>query len=89
MLSNLSFAQNTFCNQQAIFIQGAFKNIQGVLGKIQGLFKDMMLFQGLFKAHANHVSVHFSLKQGAWFSCYLGSDGLRHLSTIERTAHRR
>ena len=47
---------------------GAFKNIQGLLWKIQGLFKaipqffnfpglfkDMMLFQGLFKAHVNHV----------------------------------
>ena len=34
-------------------------NIQEFWGKIQGLFKDMMLFQGLFKACANHVSVHF------------------------------
>ena len=59
VLSNLSFAQNTFCNEQAAFIQGAFKNIQEFFGKIQGLFKDMMLFQGLFKACANHVSVHF------------------------------
>ena len=54
---------------RAIFIQGAFKNIQGLLGKIQGLFKDipqisnfqglfkdMMIFQGLFKARANHVN---------------------------------
>ena len=59
VLSNLSFVQNTFCNEQAIVIQGPFKNIQGVLGKIQGLFNDMMRFQGLFKACANHVSVHF------------------------------
>ena len=54
---------------RAIFIQGAFKNIQGLLGKIQGLFKDIpqisnfqglfkdiMIFQGLFKARANHVN---------------------------------
>ena len=51
---------------KVIFIQGAFKNIQGLLWKIQGLFKDipqyyfsifkdMTLFQGLFKAHVNHV----------------------------------
>ena len=51
---------------KVIFIQGAFKNIQGLLWKIQGhptilffnfqgLFKDITLFQGLFKAHVNHV----------------------------------
>ena len=37
---------------RAIYIQGAFKNIQGLLGKIQGLFKDIPQisnFQGLFK----------------------------------------
>jgi len=47
---------------KVIFMQAAFKNIQGLLGKIhgffkdipqtsnlQGLFKDMMLFKGLFK----------------------------------------
>ena len=58
---------------RAIFIQGAFKNIQGLLGKIQGLFKDipqisnfqglfkdMMIFQGLFKARANHVNEQLS-----------------------------
>ena len=41
-----------------IFVQGAFKNIQGLLWKIQGLFKDIPQisnFQGLFKARANHV----------------------------------
>ena len=27
VLSNLSFAQNTFFNEQAVFIQGAFKSI--------------------------------------------------------------
>ena len=39
------------------FIQGAFKNYQGLLCKIQGLFKNIQQFfnfQGLFKAHANH-----------------------------------
>ena len=53
---------------KVIFIQGAFNNIQGLLWKIQGLFKDiplffnfqglfkdMMLFQALFKACENHV----------------------------------
>ena len=35
---NLSFAQNTLLTK-VIFIQGAFKNIHGVLWKIQGLFK--------------------------------------------------
>ena len=41
------------------FIQGAFKNIQGLRWKIQGLFKDipkLSNFQGLFKARANHAS---------------------------------
>ena len=52
VLSNFSFAQNTFL-MKAIFIQRAFKNIQGLLGKIQGLFKDIpqiSSFQGLFMA---------------------------------------
>ena len=40
---------------KVIFILGAFKNIQGLLWKIQGLFKNMMLFQGLFKARVNHT----------------------------------
>ena len=56
-----------FLTMKIIFIQGALKNIQGLLWKIQGrfknipqffnfqgLFKDVMLFQGLFKACANH-----------------------------------
>ena len=59
---NHSFAQNTIFLTNIIFIQGAFKNIPGLQWKIQGifkdiahffifqgLFKDMMLFQGLFK----------------------------------------
>ena len=59
---NHSFAQNIIFLTNIIFIQGAFKNIQGLLWKIhgifkdiaqffifQGLFKDMMLFQGLFQ----------------------------------------
>ena len=62
-----SFAQNLFLTN-IVFIQGAFKNIQGLLWKIQGLFKDiaqffnfqglfkdMMLSQGLFKACVNHA----------------------------------
>ena len=41
-----------------MFTQGAFKNIQGLLWQIQGLFMDIpqfFNFQGLFKARANHV----------------------------------
>ena len=57
---------------KVIFIQGAFKNIQGLLWKIQelfkdipqffnfqGLFKDMMLFRRLFKACTNHAQKQF------------------------------
>ena len=56
------------CVKDVLFFQGCFDKIQGLLGKIQGLFKDLnkffnfqglfkglMLFQGLFKARANHV----------------------------------
>ena len=39
--------------QRLFFIQRDLKNIQGLLQKIQGLFKDIMLFEGLFKACAN------------------------------------
>ena len=39
--------------QRLFFIQRDFKNIQGRLQKIQGLSKDIMLFEGLFKACAN------------------------------------
>ena len=59
----------TFFLMKVIFIQGAFKNIQGLLWKIQGLFKDIpqffnfqglfkdtMLFQGLFKTRASHTN---------------------------------
>ena len=59
------------CVDEVLFIQGPFYKIQGLLGKIQGLFKDLsrffnfqglfkglMLFQGLFKARANHVIEH-------------------------------
>ena len=55
------------CVNDVLFFQGCFDKIQGLLGKIQGLFKDLnkffnfqglfkglMLFQGLFKARANH-----------------------------------
>lgn len=54
---------------KVLFIQGPFDKIQGLLEKIQGLFKDfskffnfqglfkgLMLFQGLFKARANHAT---------------------------------
>ena len=53
---NHSFVQNNLFLTKVIFIQGAFRNIQGLVWKIQGLFKDMLLFQGLFKARANHDS---------------------------------
>ena len=42
-----------FLTMKVIFIQGALKNIQGLLWKIQGRFKDIpqfFNFQGLFKA---------------------------------------
>ena len=54
--------------------QGALKNIQGLLWHIQGfftdipqffnfqgLFKDMIVFQGLFKARANYVLLSHAL----------------------------
>ena len=47
-----------FFKTKVIFIQGAFKNIQGLLWKIQGLFTDIQQFsnfQGVFKACANHA----------------------------------
>ena len=43
---------------KAIFIQGAFKNTQGLLCKFHGRFKDIpqfFNFQKLFKARVNHV----------------------------------
>ena len=59
--------KHAFFLTKVIFIQGAFKNNQGLLWRIQGLFKDihqffnfqglfknMMLFQGLFMACVNH-----------------------------------
>ena len=53
-----SFVQNLFFFlTKVIFIQGAFKNNQGLLWRIQGLFKDIhqfFNFQGLFKACVNH-----------------------------------
>ena len=50
---NHSFAQNIIFLTNIIFIQGAFKNIQGLLWKIQGLFTDIQQFsnfQGFLKA---------------------------------------
>ena len=54
---------------EVLFTQGPFNKIHGQLGKIQGPFKDLskflnfqglfkglMLFQGLFKTRANNVS---------------------------------
>ena len=66
---NHSFVLTNLFLTKLIFIQGTFKNIQGLVWKIQGLlkdilqffnfqglFKDIMLFQELFKAHPNHDS---------------------------------
>ena len=70
VLSELSkfSARKTYCVNEVLFIQGPFDKSQGLLEKTQGLFKDLniffnfqglfkglMLFQGLFKARANHV----------------------------------
>ena len=71
VLSSLSFAQNTFFwwrlfsfkELSKIFKDcwGKFKDFLKISYKIisnfQGLFKDMMLFQGIFKAHVNHDPV--------------------------------
>ena len=71
VLSSLSFAQNTFFwwrlfsfkELSKIFKDcwGKFKDFLKISYKIisnfQGLFKDMMLFQGIFKAHVNHDRV--------------------------------
>ena len=51
---NHSFVQNIFFNEGYFYSRG-FQNIQGLLWKIQGLFKDTMLFQGLFKTRVNHA----------------------------------
>ena len=64
------------CINEALLIQGPFDRIQGLLGKTQGLFKDLgkffnfqgllkglMLFQGLFKARANHADKRLQNKQ--------------------------
>ena len=66
--------RKTFFLTKVSFIQGAFKNIQGLLWHIQGLFtdipqffnfqglfKDMIVFQGLFKAPANYVLLSHAL----------------------------
>ena len=55
---NHSFAQNILFLMKASFIQGAFQHIQGLLWKIQRLFKNIpqfFNFQGLFKALVNHA----------------------------------
>ena len=67
------------CVSDVLFFQGCFDKIYGLLGKIQGLFKDLnkffnfqglfkglMLFQGLFKARANHVGLSTLQCTGLW-----------------------
>ena len=65
------------CVNEVLFIQGPVHKIQGLLGKIKGLFKDLskffnfqrlfkglMLFQGLFKARANKAVFCWLLSWG-------------------------
>ena len=49
VLSIIPLCRTFYFSQRLFFIQGAFKNIQGPLWKIQGLFKDipqLFNFQG-------------------------------------------
>ena len=67
VLSILPLRETFFFLTEVIFIEGAFKNIQGLLWKIQGLFKDIPQFfnsQGLFKACANHENMVKPLHNG-------------------------
>ena len=70
------------CVNDVLFFQGCFDKIQGLLGKIQelfkdlnkffnfqGLFKGLMLLQGLFKTCANHVDCF--VRVGFRVSCYI------------------
>ena len=74
---NVFLCARKHCVDEVLFIQGPFYKIQGLLGKIQGLFKDLsrffnfqglfkglMLFQGLFKARANHGKIFPSFDRG-------------------------
>ena len=64
MLSIIPLGKAFFFKTKVIFNQGAFKNIQGLLWKIQGLFEDIPQFfnsPGLFKAHANYEGTHFKI----------------------------
>ena len=66
---NHSFAQNIIFLTNTIFIQGAFKNIQGLLWKNQGIFKDIaqvFIFQGLSK----DIMLFQGLFQGLCEPCY-------------------
>ena len=53
-LSNFLVCKTILFNR-GYFNQGAFTIIQEPPWKNQGLFKDVMFFQGLFKAHANDM----------------------------------
>ena len=69
---NHSFAQNIIFLTNIIFIQGAFKNIQGLLWKIQGIFKDIaqfFIFQGLFIVFKD-MMLFQGLFQGLCEPCY-------------------
>ena len=69
-----------------------FKELSKIFKNFLGKFRDFSRTWCFFKDFLRPVQTmcqYISFKQGALFSHYLGSDGLRHLSTIERTAHRR
>ena len=74
VLSTIPLRKTFFFKQRLFLFKGALKNIQGLLWKIQGLFKDipqffnfqglfkdMIVFQGLFKARANYVLLSHAL----------------------------
>ena len=52
------FPKTLFFLTEVIFIQGAFKNIQELLWKIQGLFKDIPQFFS-FQGHDAFLSPYF------------------------------
>ena len=70
---NHSFVQNIFLIK-VIFTQGALKNIQGLLWKIQGLFKDILHFKvkkGLRPLWYGEGRRHLATLSFAWPLCGL------------------
>ena len=80
------------CINEVLVIQGPFDKIQGLFKDLskffnfQGVFKGLMLFQGLFKARANHgvglanfgLSMCLDLRGSVGFFCH----GILRLSNI-------